>query len=132
MPYDASPLSDNPPAISPAGRVNMSIGDWGKFVIAHLDGEARGGILNPATFKRLHTPPAGGEYAGGWSVVSRSWAGGNALTHAGSNNLNYAVVWAAPRKRFAVVICTNVADESTPTACDEVAGAILQAYLLTK
>ncbi len=120
-----------PPAISPAGQVFMSVGDWATFINAHLDGEARGGILLPETFRHLHTPPAGGSYAAGWSVVPRRWAGGNTLTHAGSNDLNYAVVWAAPEKRFALLICTNSFMGDTPAICDEVAGAILQAYLLT-
>ena len=73
--------------------------DWGKFITAHLRGEqGEPGILKPETFKRLHTPPFGGDYGFGWLVVDRPWAGGRALNHAGSNTQNFAIVWMAPPK----------------------------------
>ncbi len=120
-----------PPALTPAGRITMSIKDWATFVIAHLDGEAHGGILRPETFKRLHVP-LGGNYAAGWSVVPRPWAGGMALIYAGSTSPDFAVVWAAPARHFAVLVAANMAQPGTVAACNKAAGAILQAYLLTK
>jgi CubicO group peptidase (beta-lactamase class C family) len=124
------PLADNPPAIGPAGTVHCSIIDWGKFVMAHLRGEkGEAGILKPETFKRLHAAPFGGDYAFGWLVANRSWAGnGPALNHAGSNNQNFAIVWMAPAKDFAVLVATNQAGGETFNACDAATWAMIQDY----
>ena len=123
------PQADNAPVIGPAGTVHCSIVDWAKFVQAQLRGE-RGetGILKPETFKRLHTPPLGGDYGFGWMVVERSWAGGRALTHSGSNTMNYATVWMAPAKDFAVLVMTNQAGGDTFQACDETASALIHKF----
>jgi CubicO group peptidase (beta-lactamase class C family) len=116
--------ADNAPVIGPAGTVHCSIVDWGKFITAHLRGEkGEPGILKPETFKRLHTPSFGGNYSFGWLVVERPWAGGPALNHAGSNTQNFAVVWMAPAKDFAVLIMTNQGD--TFEACDATASALI-------
>jgi CubicO group peptidase (beta-lactamase class C family) len=121
---EPSPQADNPPVIGPAGTVHCSIIDWGKFVTAHLRGEAgEPGILKPETLRRLHTPPFGGEYAYGWLVTDRPWAGGRALTHAGSNTMNFAIVWMAPAKDFAVLVMTNQGDAFA--ACDTAASALI-------
>jgi CubicO group peptidase (beta-lactamase class C family) len=124
------PRSDNPLAIAPAGPVPCSVGDWGKFVTAHLRGEkGEPGILKPDTFRRLHTPTFGGDYAFGWMVAHRSWAGdGPALNHAGSNNQNYAIVWMAPAKDFAALVATNQAGDQTFNACDETEYAMILRY----
>ena len=121
------PQSDNPPAIAPAGTVHCSIIDWGKFVTAHLRGEkGEPGILKPETFRRLHAPSFGGDYAFGWMVANRPWAGnGPALNHAGSNNQNYAIVWMAPAKDFAVLVATNQGGGETFNACDEAEYAMI-------
>lgn len=120
------PEADNAPVIGPAGTVHCSIMDWGKFVAAHLRGEkGEAGILKPETFKHLHTPPFSGDYAYGWLVLNRSWAGGRALNHAGSNTQNFALAWMAPVKDFAVLIMTNQAGGETFKACDDTAGALI-------
>lgn len=128
QPIEPGPRADNPPVIGPAGTVHCSIGDWAKFIQAHLQGE-RGipGLLKPETFKRLHSAPFGGDYGYGWLLAERSWAGGIALNHAGSNTQNYAIVWMAPLKDFAVLVMTNQADTAGDTfkACDETAAALI-------
>jgi CubicO group peptidase (beta-lactamase class C family) len=125
-PVAPSPRADNAPVIGPAGTVHCSVIDWGKFVTAHLRGEqGLAGILKPETFKRLHTPPFGGDYGFGWRVVDRPWAGGPALTHAGSNTMNFALVWMAPAKDFAVLVMTNQAGGETFNACDTAASALI-------
>jgi len=123
---EPGPLADNPAVIAPAGTVHCSVIDWAKFVQAHLRGdEGFAGILQPATFKKLHTPPYG-DYAFGWLVVDRAWAGGKALTHAGSNTQNYALVWMAPLKDFAVLVMTNQGGDKAAKACDDAATALIQ------
>ena len=125
-PIAPGPQADNAPVIGPAGTVHCSIVDWGKFVTAHLRGEkGELGILKPETFKRLHTPSFGGDYAFGWVVVDRPWAGGRALNHTGSNTQNFAVVWMAPAKDFAVLVMTNQAGGDTFSACDATAAALI-------
>ena len=84
--------SDNPPAIAPAGRVHCSLDDLARFVIFHLRPNQTGGLLKPETLDMLHTPPDGGDYACGWVVLKRGWAGGNALMHNGSNTMWYVVM----------------------------------------
>jgi D-alanyl-D-alanine carboxypeptidase len=107
----ANPGSDNPPSLRPAGTAYCSLSDWGKFLALHLAG-ARGEpttLLSTTTLKHLQTPPRGGTYAAGWSVVSPAWAGGTALTHTGSNTLWYVTAWLAPQKNLALVTATNCA-----------------------
>ena len=62
--------------LGPAATVHVAIPDWAKFALLHLRGErGEASLLEPATFRVLHTPAAGSEYAGGWIVVDRPWAG---------------------------------------------------------
>jgi CubicO group peptidase (beta-lactamase class C family) len=121
--------SDNPPAIAPAGRVHCSLDDLARFTIFHMQRNQAGGLLKPETLVKLHTPPAGGDYACGWRVVKRGWAGGNALTHSGSNTMWYVVMWLAPEKDFSVIVATNIAGSDAQQGCDEVAAAIIQNWL---
>lgn len=122
---DGKPVDhvDNPPAIGPAGTVHMSLADWARYVALHLRAE---GLLRPETFRRLHTPPDGEDYACGWMRPERAWAGGRVLTHAGSNTMWYCVVWAAPAKGFAVLATCNQGGEDAAKACDDVASALVR------
>ena len=132
-PIQAGPWADNPPVMGPAGTVHCSVVDWGKFITAHLRGEkGLPGLLEPETFKRLRTPSFGGEYSFGWLVTERPWAGGRALTHAGSNTHNYAVAWMAPARDFAVLVMTNQAGGPTFKACDEAATALISHVIRNK
>lgn len=123
------PLTDNPAAMAPAGLVHCSLGDWGKFISAHLAGEqGLPGLLKPEAIKALHAAPYG-DYGFGWIMTERPWAGGRVLTHAGNNTQNFAVVWMAPLKDFAVLVATNQGGGEAEKACDETAGALIQDYL---
>jgi CubicO group peptidase (beta-lactamase class C family) len=125
---EPGPLADNPVAIAPAAEVHCSVVDWAKFVQAHLRGEkGEGGSLSPRTFKKLHTPPYG-DYAFGWLVAERSWAGGRALTHGGSNTQNYADAWMAPIKDFGVLVMTNQGGDKAAKASDEAATALIKYF----
>ena len=121
--------SDNPPAISPAGRVHCSLDDLARFVISHLRRGETGKLLKPETLVRLHTPPDGGDYACGWVVLKRGWACGNALMHNGSNTMWYVVMWLAPEKNFAVIAATNIAGTDAEQGCDEAASALIHQWL---
>jgi CubicO group peptidase (beta-lactamase class C family) len=121
--------SDNPPAIGPAGRVHCSLDDLAKYAALHLGSKSAPQLLKPETLKRLHTPPAGGDYACGWITLERPWASGTALMHNGSNTMWYAVMWLAPEKDFAVLTATNVGGDKAQTACDDVSSAMIRKWL---
>jgi D-alanyl-D-alanine carboxypeptidase len=120
---------DNPPAIAPAGRVHCSLDDLARYAICHLQGGRAGGLLKPEAFRRLHTPPDGGDYACGWVCVKRGWAGGNALMHNGSNTMWYVVMWLAPEKDFAVIVGTNTGQADAANGCDDVASEMITTWL---
>jgi CubicO group peptidase (beta-lactamase class C family) len=124
------PRADNPPAITPAGRVHLSLADWGRYVSFHLAARQPGAkttFLRPATVLRLHTPLPGQDYAMGWGTTQRAW-GGAVLTHTGSNTMWYAVTWLAPQKDFAVLVTCNVGGDLGAKATDQAAWALIQWY----
>jgi CubicO group peptidase (beta-lactamase class C family) len=129
---DGKPVSkngsemDNPPVMGPAGRVHCSIQDWAKFVQDQLRG-ARGqsALLKPESYHTLQTPPFGGDYALGWTVVQRAWAGGKALNHGGDNTMNFANVWVAPQQNWAILVCVNQSGATAIKATDEAVGAMI-------
>ena len=124
------PAMDNPPVLSPAGRVHCTIQDWARFIADQLRG-ARGGsaLLQPAGYQKLHTPPFGGEYALGWLVVDREWGGGTVLNHGGDNTMNFANVWIAPHRDFAVLVCVNQSGDKAFQATDEAVGALITLHV---
>ena len=125
-PVEPGIAADNPPAIAPAGLVHMTIRDWATYVAMHLLGDrGESTFLTLATFRRLHTPPAGFDYAMGWIAAERPWGGGTVLTHAGTNTMWYAVTWIAPKRDFAVVITCNQGGDAAAKACDDVASALV-------
>jgi CubicO group peptidase (beta-lactamase class C family) len=120
LPVAPGPGADNPPAIGPGGTVHMRYAGW------HA---SRNALLSRASFERLHTPPTGAEYAMGFYVTERGWAGGKALMHTGSNTMNFAVMWIAPAKEFAVVAATNSATREAEQACDDACAALIRKLL---
>jgi CubicO group peptidase (beta-lactamase class C family) len=128
-PVSPGPRADNPPAIGPAGTVHCSLPDLARFVVFHLAGEqGASDLLPPASFKKLHAS-AGDDYALGWIVLERNWAGGRALMHNGSNTMFYVVVWMAPERNCAVIVATNVGGANAAFAgCDEAAGKLIEQF----
>jgi CubicO group peptidase (beta-lactamase class C family) len=143
-PVVPGPDADNPVVIGPAGNVHMSLGDWGRFIRAHLlaaRGEPVTGmeakpLLTPESWRKLHAAPADGDYAMGWMVLTRPWAKGDrpgdsgyVLTHKGSNTLWFCVTWLAPERGFAVLVTSNIGDEEAEKGTDEAAFAVIQDWL---
>jgi CubicO group peptidase (beta-lactamase class C family) len=122
--------SDNPPAIGPGGTVHCSMGDWGKFIMLHLEDGRVGGrqLIEAETLRQLRQPHFGGDYAGGWLAVERSWGGGRVYTHTGSNNQNYAAAWMAPMKRYAVIAATNQAGWDEQMVLDKAAATLIEMF----
>jgi hypothetical protein len=71
------------------------------------------------------------DYALGWIVLERKWAGGRALMHNGSNTMFYVVVWMAPERNCAVMVAANLGGADAAFAgCDEAAGKLIQQFFL--
>ena len=124
------PRADNLPAVGPAGTAHATMQDLARYVAVHLAGEqGREGLLSAETIRRLHTPEPGFEYASGWVVTEREWAGGTALFHAGSNNRWFATIWMAPERDFAVLVATNQGEDPAFEATDLAAWRLIQHHL---
>ena len=133
IPIGPSLLSDNPPFITPAGRVHCSIQDWAKYIQCVL-AAARGeqGLLSPDQVRQLKEPPFGGAYALGWGLANRDWGGGRVLQHAGSNGGNFCIAWVAPLKNFAVLAAMNCGGDDAPKDLDQVCAAMTKRFLTDK
>ena len=120
---------DNAPAMGPAGSVHCTVPDWAKFAALHLRGaQGKASLLKPATFRALHTPPPGFDYAGGWRVAERSWAGGRTLAHNGSNTNWFVAIWIAPARDFAVLTATNQGGAAGDEATDQAASKLIGSF----
>jgi CubicO group peptidase (beta-lactamase class C family) len=115
-PLAPGPNADNPAVIGPAGTVHCSIGDWARYAIFHLKNDPR--LLKPETLRKLHTPAAGEDYAYGWLVADREWAGGKTLSHGGSNTFWFADIWLALSRDSAYLAATNRGDKQAFQGCD--------------
>ncbi len=123
------PDADNPPALTPAGRVHLSILDFAKYADFHL-GRLPNSPLDRKSLDFLHTPVAPAkDYGVGWIIVQRPWAGGTALSHNGTNTMNYAVMWLAPEKQFAAVAACNIDDGIGAKACDDAVSFLIGKFL---
>jgi CubicO group peptidase (beta-lactamase class C family) len=127
------PSVDNPPVMAPAGCVHCTIQDWARFVADQLRG-ARGepALLKKSTYEALHRPPYGGDYGLGWIVTERDWGGGTVLTHAGSNTMNFANVWLAPKMDFAILVCVNQGDDAAFRASDDAVARLIKLHASKK
>ena len=127
VPVDPRENADNPAIMAPAGAAWLPLGEWARFAAFHATGSPA--LLKPETLAKLHTAPAGSDYAGAWIVAKgQPWAGGDALTHTGSNTMNMAVVWIAPKKRLAVLAATNAAPDDAGKALNDAVLATLKTY----
>ncbi len=125
-PVPPGPDADNPPAIGPAGTVHCTLADFARYAALHALGDRAGTMfLRRESFRKLHTPVEGREYASGWVSTPRDWAGGNALTHTGSNTMFFFVVWIAPARDAVFVAATNCAGAAAEKATDEAVSALI-------
>lgn len=102
VPVDPAGVADNPPLLGPAGRLHMTLADYGRFLRLYLT--EGGGLLRPETMARLMTPPEGAPpaYAYGWGVQP-----GPRLGHDGSNTMWHVTARVLPARGVAVVSVAN-------------------------
>jgi CubicO group peptidase (beta-lactamase class C family) len=123
------PEVDNPAVLGPAGSVHCTLSDWSKFIADQLRGaRGQGGLLKAESYREIQTPHFGGDYALGWAVSDLKWANGKVLTHAGSNNLNYALARVAPLRDVAVLVCTNIGGENAAKATNEITDQMFKSH----
>ncbi len=129
---------DNDPALGPAGTVHLPMAGWARFVLQFTDaaaaqdavaedaaaGDAATPFLSAASRERL-VEVGLEDYACGWLVTERGWAGGTALTHSGSNTTWFATVWVAPGTNRAFLVAANAAGAAVPGLVDRAVGALI-------
>lgn len=129
-PVQAEPAGDNPRGIAPAGAVHCSVLDLAKYVKHHLLRKTNVILKRKSSYKILHTPKSPKkDYALGWCIAKRKWAGGITLNHDGSNTMWYCVIWIAPKRNFSVITMTNFGGKLGFQKCDEVISKIIEKYL---
>lgn len=127
-----SPIKqDFPDYIAPMGNVAISIGDWSKFVLFHLNAyqDTNPILVNSVTLRKLHTPPNSAtwvnsgleswiakallnldlkafSYAFGWATKKEP-DGNYLLWHNGQGSSFSARVEADPKTKSAILIVTN-------------------------
>jgi CubicO group peptidase (beta-lactamase class C family) len=109
-------IADNPRVIGPAGRVHINLEDFAVYLNAHRD---RTAFLSRDSWRTLHTPPYGGDYALGWVVRPDG-----ALWHNGSNTFWYAEAMIDFRTGISIA---SVCNESREAAMLAVGSALLRA-----
>jgi len=105
--------SDNPTAYGPAGRVNLALEEWGRFIRAHL---RKSDFLTDSSRTRLHTPAENG-FAMGWIATSRG--GKRLLLHTGSNNAWFAQATLLPDHGVGFGIVCNAYDPMIERAVED-------------
>lgn len=103
----ANAEADNPPALGPAGTINIALKDWLLFAQDQLDGEhGHGKLLKPETYRKLHTPVTG-NYALGWGAKLGPDGVPLLLTHTGSNGFWVADIRIMPKHDMIFLVVTN-------------------------
>lgn len=130
IPVRPGPQADNVPAIGPAGTVHLSLPDLARYAQWHLrEAAPRPELVTAASLARLHGAAQPDDYYGGWHRASRGWAGGQAITHTGTNTLFFAVVWLAPSRDFGVLAACNQGGEAAEKACDAACAQLVGRHL---
>jgi CubicO group peptidase (beta-lactamase class C family) len=82
--YFRSPrLDDFPEYLAPTGVIHISIKDWAKFILLHLEIDTKSKVnLDSKTLSTLHSPPD-----------SATWRTGSEEIYYGIPSLNYALGW---------------------------------------
>jgi len=93
-------LHDIPAVVGPAGGIHINLTDLLTYLAAHGQ---QSPFLTAESWRTLHAPPPGGDYAMGWGVTPN----GN-LVHGGATDLWLAQVMIDPRRGICAAAATNV------------------------
>ncbi len=121
----ADPAGDNPPALGPAGTINIALKDWMLFAQDQLDGtHGRGKLLKAETYRKLHTPVTG-NYALGWGAMLGPDGVPLIITHSGSSGFWVADVRILPRHDMIFLVATNAGNEAANEAIRDIVGPLM-------
>jgi D-alanyl-D-alanine carboxypeptidase len=125
VPLDpANADADNPPALGPAGTINIGLRDWALFAQDQLDGaHGHGRLLSAETYRRLQTPVTG-NYALGWGAKLGPDGAPLLLTHTGSNGYWVADIRIMPMHDMIFLVVTNAGDDAANQAVREIGQAL--------
>lgn len=116
-----------PPFLRPAGDVNASLEGYARFLRAHLRGlRGEADLLGVESFRRLHRPIGGTNFALGWGV--QDLQGVRTSVHTGSAETFYAVVALQPERDLAVAVVANAAGEAVESASATTLKSALTAF----
>jgi CubicO group peptidase (beta-lactamase class C family) len=110
-------VTDNPPALGPAGTVHCTMQAWGRFAEAMLELLAGrdSEILLASTATDLFRDDH--EYVAGWTRLDRD--GQSMYVHDGSNTLWYARIVLAPQRGEGLLMASNTGQQGAVDAMDE-------------
>ncbi len=112
--------ADNPPALGPAGTINIALKDWLLFAQDQLDGEhGHGKLLKPETYRKLHTPVTG-NYALGWGAKLGPDGVPLLITHTGSNGYWVADIRIMPKHDMIFLVATNAGNDAANQAVKDI------------
>jgi len=124
----ADPLSDNPPALGPAGTINISLADWARFARDQMDGaRGHGKLLSAAAYRRLQTPVTG-NYALGWGAKLDASGTPVILAHTGSNGYWLADIRILPADGLIELVAMNAGDSDAQKALEEIQAALRERF----
>lgn len=89
---------DNALVFQPAGSFSGPVSAMAKYFAWHLschNGNHNDVLLPQEACREIHKNVDGGPYGYGWYCRERSWAGGKACSHQGTNTLNFYNAWLA-------------------------------------
>ena len=107
-----------PKFLSPAGHMHITMADWGKSILMHLDSYPinQGSLIKPSTLQKLHTPPdlatwdididLGLNYALGWFTKTDE-NGHNLIWHGGRGFAFNAQVVADLNEKSAILLVST-------------------------
>ena len=111
---------DNPPALGPAGTINIALKDWLLFAQDQLDGEhGHGKLLKPETYRKLHTPITE-VYALGWGAKLGPDGVPLLITHTGSNGFWIADIRIMPKHNMIFLVAMNSGNEAANAAIKDI------------
>ena len=121
VPVDpTSAEADNPPALGPAGTINIALKDWLLFAQDQLDGEhGHGKLFKPETYRKLHTPVTG-NYALGWGAKLGPDGVPLLITHTGSNGNWLADIRIMPKHDMIFLVAMNSGDDAANQAVKDI------------
>lgn len=120
---------DNSWVIGPAGTVHCSLKDIARYLAMHAKRETGPVLKKAESFEFLHTALTdNGNYARGWIVAETAWSRGPAISHDGSNTMNYCSFWIAPERKAAVAAFSNCGEKGDDS-CRTAIQLVVEKYL---